>query len=53
MVEQIKSITGTVLCHRAIYAGLGLTYGAGCMGAETTAVYVAATAFYAILAVRG
>lgn len=49
----ISTFTGILLCHRAIYAGMALFHGWGCILADTPELYGPMAILYAILALKG
>ena len=53
-LKKLKSVAAAVCCHRVIYAGVALAYGAGLAGlCDKAVVEAAVVAAYAIMAARG
>lgn len=50
--RAIKAV-GILLCHRAIYTGLSICHGSGCVITEKPELYGPMAVLYAILALRG
>lgn len=46
-------VIGILLCHRAIYTGLSVCHGSGCIITEKPELYGPMAVLYAILALRG
>lgn len=57
LIETLKngvaSFCAIFLCHRAIYAGLSVCHGSGCVLTEKPELYGPMAALYAILALKG
>ena len=51
--RRLLAVGRTLVCHRAIYAGLFACHMSGCFIAEKPELYGPMAALYAILALRG